>query len=323
LIACAPRCSGSAERTGSAITGTGGRPGPSVQAMTIDLAGPFRGSEAVAARLLTPAVLRGPRYRRLFPDIYVAAWRELDHALLSLAAYLLVAGRGVLAGYSAAELLNASCGPPGAPATVLMIPGQQRRRCPGLVVRRGQLDPAETTWWRGCRLTTPVRTAFDLARWAPTLVEKVVAVDALAYRHRITVDVVREFARRHSGVHGSADLPRVLALANPLAESPMETRIRLALVLAGLPVPAVQHRVRGFGRSHRLDLAYPDVLLAIEYDGANHLDLGRARRDLAREAVLTRLGWTVLRFDAHTVLHDPDRVVAVVRAELRRRGVDC
>jgi hypothetical protein len=58
-------------------------------------------------------VLRGPRYRRLFPDIYVAAWRELDHALLSLAAYLLVAGRGVLAGYSAAELLNASVAHPG------------------------------------------------------------------------------------------------------------------------------------------------------------------------------------------------------------------
>jgi very-short-patch-repair endonuclease len=291
--------------------------------MTIDLTGPFRGSEAVAAGLVTPAVLRGPRFQRLFPDVYVAAWRELDLTLRSMAAYLLVAGRGVLAGYSAAELLRASCGPPGAPATVLMIPGRQRGRCPGLVVRRGQLHPTETTWRRGCRLTTPVRTAFDLARWAPTLVEKIVAVDALAYRHKFGVEAVRELARRYFGVNGSAELPRVLALANPLAESPMETRIRLALVLAGLPAPAVQHRVQGFGRSHRLDLAYPEVMLAIEYDGADHLDPGRARNDLEREAVLTRLGWTILRFDAATVLRDPARVVAVVRAELRRRGVAC
>lgn len=247
--------------------------------MTIDLDGPFRGSSAVAAGALTAGVLRGPRFRRLYPDIYVPARQKLDLTVWSVAAYLLVAGRGVLAGWSAAELLRASCAPPGAPATVLMAPGQQRARCRGLVVRRGQVRRDETTWRVGCGMTDPVRTAFDLARWAPTLVEKVVAVDA------------------------------------------METRIRLALVLAGLPAPAVQHRVVGFGRSHRLDLAYPDVLLAIEYDGAEHREADRARQDLEREAVLTRLGWTVLRFDARTVLGDPARVAATVRAELARRGM--
>ncbi|TQM14725.1 hypothetical protein [Pseudonocardia kunmingensis] len=213
--------------------------------MTIDINSPFRGSAAVAAGVLTPGVLRGPRFRRLYPDIYVAARRELDLVLWSLAAYLLVEGRGVLAGWSAAELLGASCGPLGAPATVLMFPGRQRGRCPGLAVRRGTVDPDETTWRRGCRITRPVRTAFDLARWAPTLVEKVVAVDALAYRHRFAIDAVRQLAGRYLGVYGGAELPRVCALANRLSESPMETRIRLALVLGGLPVPVVQHRVVG------------------------------------------------------------------------------
>jgi hypothetical protein len=54
--------------------------------VTIDLDGPFRGSEAIAAGLLTPGVLRGPRFRRLFPDIYIAAWREVDLAVRSMAA---------------------------------------------------------------------------------------------------------------------------------------------------------------------------------------------------------------------------------------------
>lgn len=289
--------------------------------MTIDLNGPFRGSAAVAAGLLTPGVLRGPGYRRLYPDIYVAAGRKVDLVLTSLAAHVLVAGRGVLAGWSAAELLRASCAPPEAPATVLMLPGRQRRPCPGLVVHRGAMSPDETTWRLGCRVTTAVRTAFDLARWAPALVEKVVAVDALAFRHRFAVDAVRTLALRYVGVHGGAELPRVLSLANPLAESPMETRLRLALVLGGLPASAVQHRVTGFGRSYRLDLAYPEVLLAIEYDGAEHREAAQARRDLEREAVLTRLGWTVLRFSAGTVLHEPARVAATVRVELARRGL--
>jgi hypothetical protein len=96
-----------------------------------------------------------------------------------------------------------------------MIPEQQRRSSPGLEVRRGQVCPDETTWWRGCRLTTPVRTAFDLGRWAPTLVEKVVAVDTPAYRHQFPLDSVRQMARLYLGVRGGAELPRVLAPAPP------------------------------------------------------------------------------------------------------------
>lgn len=76
-----------------------------------------------------------------------------------------------------------------------------------------------------------MRTAFDLARWAPNLIEKVVAVDALAYRHRFTAHQVREMAREHFGAGGSKDLPRVLRLVDARSESPMESRIRLVLVL--------------------------------------------------------------------------------------------
>lgn len=76
----------------------------------------------------------------------------------------------------------------------------------------------------------------------------------------------------------------------------------------------------GHGRSFRLDLAYPEVRLAIEYDGSEHRKQARARRDLEREAVLTLLGWKILRFDAETVLSHPARITADVRAELRHRG---
>ena len=70
----------------------------------------FRGSAAVGAGLVTWSRLRGPRFRRLFPDVYAPAGDEPpDLCLRSLGAYRLVEGRGVLSGYSAAVVLDADC----------------------------------------------------------------------------------------------------------------------------------------------------------------------------------------------------------------------
>jgi very-short-patch-repair endonuclease len=49
----------------------------------------------------------------------------------------------------------------------------------------------------------------------------------------------------------------------------MESRVRMALVLGGLPVSA-QHEVVVDGRIYRLDLAYPSAQLGVEYDGELH-----------------------------------------------------
>jgi hypothetical protein len=92
----------------------------------------FRGSEAVAAGLVTWDVLLGPRFRRVFPDTYVAAGLTLDSALRSHAAYRYAWHEGVLGGHSAAGLLGVACGPPDAPAE-LIVPHRGQRGFPGLV----------------------------------------------------------------------------------------------------------------------------------------------------------------------------------------------
>jgi very-short-patch-repair endonuclease len=289
--------------------------------MSIDLARPFRGSAAVAAGLLTWGQLRGPQFQKLFPDVYAPADLEPTLALRSVAAAVLVAGRGVLAGYSAAEVLGASCGPADAPAEVLMLrPGGQSYRCPGLRVHRDLVDPAETTDIDGRAATNAARTAFDLARWVPALVEKVVAVDALAYTSGIALDDLARLRLAHPGAWGARHLNTVLRHATTLAESPMETRIRMALWAAGLSPPTLQFEVLAGGRLRRLDLAYPEVKLAIEYDGEEHRTQERARRDLEREAALVALGWKILRFDAVTVHRSPAQIARTVAYELRRRG---
>jgi very-short-patch-repair endonuclease len=271
---------------------------------------PFRGSVAVAAGLLTRAVLRGPRFRRLFPDVYVGADVEVDLAVRSLAAAVLVGDRGVLGGYSAAELLGASCGPLDAPAEAI-VPGR-RRAPPGLLVREEDVPVAERWQVDGTTVTSPVRTALDLA-CRGSLVDAVVGVDALAHRFGFPPQDVVRCAYRHPGRRGAARLPRVVRLANPLADSPMETRIRLAIVLAGLPVPELQYPVGPY----ELDMAYPDLKLAVEYDGREHLTQHRAMRDLNRQAYLTEAGWRrILRFPKEVVLHEPKLIPVTVRREL-------
>lgn len=279
--------------------------------------GPFRGSTAVAAGLLTRGVLRGPRFQKLFPDVYAPAHLENDLLLRSRGAGVLVAERGVVAGYSAAELLGASSGAEDAPAEVLLTtPRRQSYGCQGVRVHRDRVEPDEITRIGGVAVTTPERTAFDLARWAPTLTERVAAVDALAYHRRIDLAEVTVLRHRHLGARNGGEVAEVLRLTDRRAESPMESRTRMALVLGGLPPPAVQHPVVIRGRRYYLDLAYPHRLIAIEYDGADHRTQQRARRDLEREAALASAGWRVLRFDAYVVLFAPERIVAEVRAEL-------
>src|SRR5882757_5320046 len=110
------------------------------------LAAPFRGTEAVAAGLLTRARLYGPRYRRVFPDVYVPTDRPLDLVTRSRAAFLLVRDRGgVLAGYSAAALLCADCAPSDAPsdAPAEVLLATNSRPHPGLLIRRGAASGAD------------------------------------------------------------------------------------------------------------------------------------------------------------------------------------
>jgi very-short-patch-repair endonuclease len=118
-------------------------------------------------------------------------------------------------------------------------------------------------------------------------------------------------------MRGVGQLPEVLRRSSPMAESPMESRIRIAIEDAGLPAPALQYPVGGYF----LDLAYPELLLALEYDGAHHLTAARAARDLRRQAYLSAAGWEVLRFPAREVFF-PRLVAGRTRAAIARRAAE-
>ena len=276
----------------------------------------FRGSSAVAAGLVTPKILRGPRYLRVFPDTYARAGAEPpDLRLRSLAAYRYVEGRGVLSGHSAAVLLGADCAGADAPAEVT-VPGGGQREHDGLRVHRGTLPTAEIQPYRGALVTSPLWTAYDLGR-RPDLVEAVVGIDALAGVRRFDPTDVLALARAHPGRRGSRDLRRAVDLADRRAGSPMETRLRLILVLRGLPRPEAQFPVLDDRRrAVWLDLAYPAQRIGIEYEGAYHGRPERVLLDAGRYTRLVDAGWRIYRFTKYQVYAEPDEIAAVIRRAL-------
>lgn len=237
-------------------------------------------------------------------------------------------GAGALAGWSAAEMLGGDCAPSGAPAEVIVSVGNRRTQ-PGLTVHRARALPEEIcsgvripipgrrrryVTGRTVRTLSALRTAFDLAL-REDRIEAVIALDALARVGGFHPERVLDLVGDHESARGVRRLPELIALANPLAESPMETRVRLALHDGGLPEPVLQFPVG----EYRIDLAYPDVLLGIEYDGAHHREPAQARADLARQQFLTARNWHIIRPSAQQTLHRPPHLATHIRHELAER----
>lgn len=173
----------------------------------------------------------------------------------------------------------------------------------------------------GLVVTSAIRTAYDLARWV-TQLEGVVAGDALGRLGRFGPHALLGMAARYPGARWRSRVPLVAELIDPRAESAMESRCRLSLVLRGLPRPQLQYLVRDeLGHDiARLDMAYPLARVGVEFDGEHHQAASAFRADLARHNRLAALGWTVLRATAADVLRNPDAFAAQVRAVLNQRA---
>lgn len=98
----------------------------------------------------------------------------------------------------------------------------------------------------------------------------------------------------------------------------METRLRMLLVLAGLPRPVTQHPVQDpiTRTAVWLDLAYPKRRIGIEYGGEEHLRAERVLRDIGRGTRLLDAGWRVYRYTKFEIRREPDRIVAEITRAL-------
>lgn len=281
--------------------------------------GPFHGTTVVAAGLITRRRLQSGGWRRLFPDIYVSSELPLDHRVWCRAAGLHLRGRGVISGRSAAALWGVGLLVRGDPIEVT-VPKPARLRAPaGLVIVRSPLPPGDATSHMGIPVTSAERTAFDLGRRLPW-VESVSALDAMLAAKIVTRPGLAAFAKRRAGWPGLDQLGKVLPLTDAGAASPQESRLRILLMRGRLPRPVTQHVVRTSDGTFvgRLDLAYPEHRVGVEYDGDHHRGRGQFQRDMRRLNALNACGWTVLRFGASDLRDKPGETIEAVRAALAR-----
>lgn len=254
---------------------------------------PFTGSSALAAGTLTRHALR-TRFVAVHRDVYVAKDTEPTAALRAKACWLRSRGHGILAGFSASALHGARWISADGPATVI---DSNRRPTPGISIWADTIDDDEICAIDGMRVTTPVRTAVDLARRYP-VDTAVPAIDALARATGLKVADVESAVRRHAGRHGHKRALATLALVDPGAESPRETWLRLLIIRNDFPRPESQVPVYDeYGTLvGEVDLGWRDLKIAVEYEGDHHRTNRRVfNKDIRRIEALIEQGWIVIR----------------------------
>lgn len=197
------------------------------------------------------------------------------------------------------------------------------RALTGVTVHRSvDLVEGDITDVDGIPVTTPARTLCDAGLIFPEhevqrLVDHAVATGLATTSELIDV-------RRRVGEHGRNGVGPLdgaidgLPVGAARSESGPELKLRRLLVDAGLPEPARQYEVDAGTRTWRLDLAYPNARLGLEYDGVDvHTRVDGFVSDRRRQNDLVERGWTIFRYTHADLREHPGALVRQVRHQLQ------
>jgi hypothetical protein len=145
--------------------------------------------------------------------------------------------------------------------------------------------------------------------------------DHLVREKRTTTEALITFC---AGLRGpGAGRARLAAsYVRAAVDSPMETRLRMLIVLAGIPEPRVNHTIREVDGQpvRRYDLSWPEVQVIVEYDGRHHIErIDRWEDDLERREAIDDDGWRILVVVSGGIYREPGRTVDRVFRVLQRR----
>ncbi|WP_182358397.1 DUF559 domain-containing protein [Tomitella gaofuii] len=291
--------------------------------MDIDNA-PFRGAEALASGAVSRRRLAS-QYRRILPGVYLRATAALSPLRRARAVWLWSRGRAVLAGVSAAAVLGAQyLGDHTHACCIRATPHRLAPRYRWLHVHQDLLDAGDVRRVRGMAVTSPARTAFDVACRMP-YPANVEVIDQIYQATTLTRRRLAEYVARHPGFPGITQAAAAVEASDEGAESVWETRARMAVVASGLPRPETQVYIYDAdGRFlARVDMCWPQYRVIFEYDGDDPHSTTRQRdRDITRWNDLTDAGYAVIRVRAPHLQGTMPRVLGQLRAALRKAGAD-
>ncbi|MGH3333875.1 MAG: DUF559 domain-containing protein [Nocardioidaceae bacterium] len=293
-------------------------PTPKAVATELDIRRPFTRATAIAAGI-SPSSLKGSNFRRIFRGVYVHA-SVPAHPLQRLEAALLVHPPTAFASHVSAARVYGLPVPSRSEEHVSVFTQADRRRRPGV---RNHVVPAGTPveLVRGVRVSAPEAVFIELAAIFD-LVDLVVAGDALVRTGHTTPEQLRAVCAASRDSH-APQARRAAAYVREHVDSPMETRLRMLIVLAGLPEPKINHKVYyEDGRlRYRFDLSYPDLKLVVEYDGRQHRDdLDQWDHDTRRGDWCHDNGWRIVSVFSRGIYRRPDQTLERVHTALKSRG---
>lgn len=260
----------------------------------------FLGSHAVAAGAVTSKQLKSGLYRRLLHNVYADPGLTADHQLYARGAALVMPHNGVLGGRSAAAWFGAPFASPAEPVLVLVPPDSPWRGPRGVRVHRSPIAADEVLEVDdgAIRITTPLRTAWDVAA-LETVPNAVAILDGMVRAGQLDLDECRRVHASARRRWRASRVGKVLPLVDGRSESPPESWVRVACARAALPAPIPQFVVVVDGEFlGKVDLAWPDRGVIVEYEGAHHFDDLQIRRDDRRYERLVAAGWRVIRLSA-------------------------
>jgi very-short-patch-repair endonuclease len=270
---------------------------------------------------------RSGRIRRVFRGVYsVGAMAIGERGRIQAAA--LASGRGaVISHRSAAFLLG--IGERSPRVVDVITPRQGGRRIDGIrfhdVTRPAQHELARVS---GIDCTNVARTVVDLAgTYGEDGLRK--TFERAAAAGVLDLGAIEGVLEAGGKRRGAPALRRVIEEWRPVAEtaryatvrSLFEAKLLPLVAAAGLPIPRINAPVRTAERVLEVDLLWDDERFVVEADSRRHHATEVAfERDRKRDLDLLEVHYEVLRVTWRQVEDEPERVFAVVRSELERRG---
>jgi hypothetical protein len=239
---------------------------------------------------------------------------------ISAAAALTGAGAGAVVSHQSAAYLHKIdlVGRRDLTVHLTRPPGTDMHAPARIRLHSADLPAAHVTDHLGLPVTTPARTAIDLARALPFRAA-VVAADSALHHRLATMEELRSVLAVCSRWPGAAKAADVIGFADPRSESPLESIARVVFRDCGLPPPKLQALIGTADDVARVDFFWGQYRTIVEVDGAvKYADPLRARAQLERDSWLRSLGYEVVHFTWDEITTMPDFVATRIREAFRR-----